>query len=83
MIIDTILIYKFTNNYYDKRTAQKIIDLEKKYAKININSVSTLLTTTLLKAQASVNELVLFYQKLANKTNEITNHTINEFLLNP
>ena len=83
MIIDTILIYKFTNNYYDKRTAQKIIDLEKKYAKININSVNTLLTTTLLKVQASLNELVLFYQKLANKTNEITNHTISEFLLNP
>ena len=83
MIIDTILIYKFTNNYYDRRTAQKIIDLEKKYAKININSVNTLLTTTLVKVQANLNELVLFYQKLASKTNEKTNHTISDFLLNP
>ena len=80
MIIVTIFIYIFTNNYLDKRTAQNIIDLEKKSAKININSINTLITTALLKVQASLNEQILFYQKLANRTNDIIDYNINDYL---
>ena len=80
MIIVIIFLGKFTNNYFDQRTGKNIVDLEKKYASININSINTLLTTTLLKIQASLNEQILFYLKLANKTNEISNYKINNFL---
>ena len=80
MLVVTILLSKFTNNFFDNRTGKNIVYLEKKYAKININSINSLLTTTLLKIQASLNEQILFYQKLANKTNEITDYTINQFL---
>ena len=80
MIIVTYFLYKFTNNYYDRRTGQNIVDLEKKSAKININSVNALLTTTLLKIQASINELIIFYQKLANRADNITNFNLNDFL---
>ena len=82
MLVVTIILYKYTNNFYDKRTGQNIVDLEKKTAKIVINSVNTLLTTTLLKIQASINELIIFYQNLGNKTDEISNYTINEYLKN-
>ena len=80
MIVVTAFLYIFTNNYYDKRTAQNIVDLEKKYSKININSINTLVSTTLLKAQASLNEQIIFYQKLANKTEDIIDYKINEYL---
>ena len=79
MIVVTIFLVIFTNNYYDKRTAKNIFELEKKYSKININSINTLVSTTLLKIQASLNEQIIFYQKLANKTNEIYNYEVNEY----
>ena len=80
MIIVTILLSKFTNDFFDMRTGKNIVDIEKKYSKININSMNALLTTTLLKIQASLNEQILFYQKLANRIDEIANYNINEFL---
>ena len=80
MIIVTILLSKFTNKFFDMRTGKNIVDIEKKYSKININSMNALLTTTLLKIQASLNEQILFYQKLANRIDEISNYNINEFL---
>ena len=80
MLIVTIFLGVFTNNYFDKRTGINIVNLEKKYASMNINSINSLLTTTLLKIQASLNEQILFYQKLANRTSDITNYNINKFL---
>ena len=80
MIIVTIFLGIFTNDYFVKRTGENIVNLEKKYASMNINSINSLLTTTLLKIQASLNEQILFYQKLANRTNDITNYKINNFL---
>ena len=79
-IVVTIFLLTLTNNYYDKRTSNNIINLEKKYSKINIDSINTLLTTSILKLQIGLNELILFYQKIANKliTSEETlelNHT--------
>jgi len=80
MLVVTIFLSKFTNNYFSKLTGKKIVDLEKKYASMNINSISTLLTTTLLKIQASLNEHILFYLKLANRTEDITNYNINKYV---
>ena len=80
MIIVTIFLSVYTNNFLDRKTGQNIIDLEKKYAKINLNSVNALLTTTLLKIQASINEHILYYQKLASKIQNIKNYEINSFL---
>ena len=80
MIIVTIFLSIYTNNYLDRKTGKYIVDLEKKYSITNINSVNALLTTTLLKVQASLNEQILFYQKLANKVENINNKNINSFL---
>ena len=46
---------------------------------MNIKSVNVILTNILLKNQASMNELILFYQNNANK---IINKDINELKLN-
>ena len=81
MIIVTIILYIFTNYYLDKRTAQNIIELEKKSARITINSVNVLISTTLLKVQASLNEQIIFYQKMANKTDEIIDYRINDYMV--
>jgi len=80
MVVVTYFLIKFTNKYLDKRTGQNIVNLEKKYASTNINSVNLLLSTTLLKIQASLNEHILFYLKLANRTNDIINYKINKYL---
>ena len=66
-IVVTIFLRNLTNNSYDKRTSNNIINLEKNYSKVNINSINTLLTTSILKLQIGLNELILFYQRIANK----------------
>ena len=80
MAIVIVFLSVFTNNYLDKRTGENIVELEKKYAKMTINSVNALLSTILLKVQASLNEQVLFYQKLARKVNNLNSLNPNPFL---
>ena len=65
-LIVTTFLGIFTNNTYDKRTSEKIINLEKEYAKINLNAVNVIMTTKILKLQASLNEIIHFYDKIAN-----------------
>ena len=62
-----IFFILFTNSYIDKRTTQNIINLEIKYSKTNIKSANIILTSMLLKIQASLNEQILFYQRMADK----------------
>ena len=67
MIVVILFLGFFTNNNFDKRTSQNIINLEKNYSKSNIYSVNALLTMSLLKLQASLNEQILYYQNISNK----------------
>ena len=67
-LIVTIFLGIFTNSFYNKRTIEHILDLEAKFSKINIKSVNIILTTILQKNQASINEQILLYQRMANKT---------------
>ena len=60
----------FTNNYIDKGTGDNLIDLEKKYAKANLNSVNIIINTQLLKIQADLNEIINYYINLANVIKE-------------
>ena len=55
----------FTNNYIDLNTSSNLVNLERKHAKINLNSINLIISTYLLKAQASLNELINYYQNLA------------------
>ena len=82
MLTVTIFLSIFTNKYLDKKTGDYTLNLEKNLAKININSVNILLTTTLLKVQASLHEQILFYLKLANKIENINleNYKLNDYL---
>ena len=65
-LIVILFIGLFTNNNYDKKTSQNIINLKKNYSKKIINSANILLTNKFLKFQISLNELALFYEKMAN-----------------
>ena len=79
-IIVTIFLGIFTNSFYDEKTLENIFDLETKFSKINIKSVNVILTSILQKNQASMNEQILLYQKIANKTinTDIENLKLNE-----
>ena len=55
----------FTNNYIDKGTGDNLIDLEKKYSKVNLYSVNIIISTQLLKIQAGLNEMINYYRNLA------------------
>ena len=57
----------FTCNYIDKGTRINIIELEKNYSKVNLNSINIIITTYLLKIQSGLNELINNYQNLANQ----------------
>ncbi len=64
VIISSIV---FTCNYIDKGTRINIIELEKNYSKVNLNSINIIITTYLLKIQSGLNELINNYQNFANQ----------------
>jgi len=66
-LVITVFLGAFTNNNYCKRTRNNVINLEKKYSKVNINSVNTLLTMSFQKIQASLNEQIILYQKISTE----------------
>ena len=58
-LLVSIFLGYYTNTYYDDRTRNNIINIEKMYSKININSANVLLTTTFQKIQSGLNEHIL------------------------
>ena len=81
-LLVSIFLGYYTNTYYDDRTRNNIINIEKMYSKININSANVLLTTTFQKIQSGLNEHILFYQKMANKLiKSEENHKLNGDLM--
>ena len=67
IIIVAVILAIYSNNYLDKKSAQDIYELEKKYATININSINILLSNFLIKVQIGLQEQLTFYQKLLQK----------------
>ena len=65
LIVFTVLFY-YSKNYLDKKSAQDIYNIEKKYSTININSINILLSNVLLKAQVGLQEQITFYQNLGS-----------------
>ena len=72
-----IFSFFFTNQYIDKQTANNIIELEKKFAKINLNSMNIIITSSITKIQQSINELITSYQKAATLVKNDKNININ------
>ena len=66
-LVVTIFLGIFTNNYYDRKTEENIMNLEYKYSNIHLKSVNVILSTALLKIQASLNEQILLYQRISKK----------------
>ena len=66
-LVVVVFLGVFTNNFFNKRVINDIINIKKKYSKTNINSVNVLLATTIQKVQAGLNENILIYQRLSNK----------------
>ena len=66
-LIITTLLGLFTNNNLLEKTYNNIINLEKKNEKLIINSAQDIVTTSIQKVQASLNEQIMFYQRMANK----------------
>ena len=83
VIISSII---FTNNYLDLKTADNIVQLEKDYSKVKLNSINIILSTYLLKIQAGLNEIINSYIILANqiKSNEALKSKVinNKFFIN-
>ena len=66
LVVIAILI-TFTFDKYDKRTTEKIINLERNYSKLIIGSVNIIITNKFLSLQTGLNELILLYQKKARE----------------
>ena len=65
MVIVSSII--FTNNYFDKGTANNIVELEKNLVKINMNSISVIINSNLMKVQAGLNEVIKAYNIFAKE----------------
>ena len=72
-VIITVFLGLVINDNFFERTCDNTINLEKKISKLNINSVQQILTTSIQKVQASLNEQIIFYQRMANKIIESQN----------
>ena len=80
----TIIIFlgSFINKNYNNETSQDLINFRKNYSKVIINSAISLLTSKFLKFQVSLNELAVFYQKVANEVlNSNKQHIFNNAFL--
>ena len=64
-ILILFLLGIYANNYYDKSSMRNIMNLEKNYEESKIKSANIKLTSLLLKYQVHINELILFYQDIA------------------
>ena len=75
----TLIIFSiiFTNKYIDKKTGDNIIEMENKFAKVNLNRINCLISSSLLKIQGSLNELINAYQNVAKKVKMSDNIKIN------
>ena len=74
-----IIFLGILTNKFNKRESIQIINLETKYSKVAINSINVILKTSIQKIQLALNEIISYYQIMANKiiksteTNEINN----------
>jgi len=72
-LIVTLFLGFFTNNYYDKRTYENIINTEKRNAQMIIKSAIILMQNAFQKIQASLNEQILIYQRKAKEILQLNN----------
>ena len=61
IIIVFVILFYYSNDYLDKRSAEDIYTIEKKYSTVNINSVNVILSNILLKVQVGLQEQITFY----------------------
>ena len=81
-LVVIIILITFTDNKLDKRTRENIINLQKNYSKIIINTANIILTTKLLKFQSGLNELILYYLKSAKELLQSNkNYELNDTFL--
>ena len=71
VIVSVILCY-YSDNFLDKRVASDIYHIEKKYAHSNIKSMIVLLSDLILKLQVALKEELTLYLDIAKeiKNNE-------------
>ena len=68
MIIVVTILFNYSENYIDDRTAKDVIHIEKKYANSNINSMNVLLSNMILKLQVALKEALTLYINLSNES---------------
>jgi len=81
LIVGLILFY-YSNDYLDKKSAQYIFKLQKKQSTIIINSINVLLYNLLLKIQVGLQEQLTFYLNLASQIKEYSKSSIGDYIYN-
>ena len=82
-VIVTINVITFKR--IDLKTSQNIITMEKQYSEVNINTLTIFFLNDLLKVQLGLQQQILFYNEVANKTmypNIYANLKIQDYLFN-
>ena len=77
IIVMMILIY-FSQDFIDESRANEVIEIEKRYAKANINSINILLYNMMLKLQVNIQQIITSYQNIAkiiSKSSDVLNLT--------
>ena len=82
IIIVAVILSYYSNDYLDKKSAQDIYTMEKKYATININSVNILLSNAILKIQVGLHEQLSFYETIASKITDRSKSSIGQDVYN-
>ena len=80
-IVASILTF-YSNDYLDKKSAQDIYNMEKRFATINLNSVNVLISNTLLKVQVGLHEQLTFYDNIASKLKDFSKTSLGKDVLN-
>ena len=81
IIVISILFY-YSNYYLDIKSAEDLIKIEKKYAKININSVNVLIYNVLYRVQIGLQEQITLYHNIASKITDFSKSSIGKDIYN-
>ena len=77
LIILSLILFYYSENFLDKRTSSEVYYLEKKYAESNINSMNILILNLVLKLQVALQEQIDLYLGAARAIKYVSPEHLN------
>ena len=82
IIIVVSILFHYSNDYLDIKSAEDLFKIEKEYATINIKSVNVLIYNVLYRVQIGLQEQITLYLNIASKITDFSKSSIGKDVYN-